>query len=50
MFARHVDYLQIGERRLSHFEIKMGDVDYGFGMCFRNGFYASYRRYHQFET
>jgi len=32
VFARHVDYLQIGERRLSHFEIKIGDVDYGFGI------------------
>ena len=32
VFARHIDYLQIGERRLSHFEIKIGDVDYGFGI------------------
>jgi hypothetical protein len=32
VFARHVDYLQIGERRLLNFEIKMGEVDYGFGI------------------
>jgi predicted aspartyl protease len=32
VFARHVDYLKIGERHLSHFEIKIGEVDYGFGI------------------
>ncbi len=32
VFARHIDYLQIGECRLSDFEIKIGEVDYGFGI------------------
>ncbi len=32
VFARCVDYLQIGERRLHDFEIKVGEVSYGFGI------------------
>ncbi len=32
VFARSVDYLQVGERRLQDFEIKIGEVSYGFGI------------------
>ena len=32
VFARRVVYLQVGERRLQDFEIKIGEVSYGFGI------------------
>jgi predicted aspartyl protease len=30
VFARQVDYLELGERRLAAFEIEVGGMDYGF--------------------
>ena len=30
VFARRVDYLQLGERQLADFEIEVGGLDYGF--------------------
>ena len=30
VFSRQVDYVQLGERQLSHFEIEVGGMDYGF--------------------
>lgn len=30
VFTRHLDYLQIGECRLSDFEVEVGGMDYGF--------------------
>ena len=30
VFARRVDYLQLGERQLADFEIEVGGMDYGF--------------------
>jgi hypothetical protein len=30
VFIRRVDYLQVGERSLSDFEIEVGGMDYGF--------------------
>jgi hypothetical protein len=30
VFARKVDYLQVGEQRISDFEIEVGGMDYGF--------------------
>jgi hypothetical protein len=30
VFTRHVDYLQVGGRRLTDFEIEVGGMDYGF--------------------
>ena len=32
VFTRHIDYLQVGERRISNFEIEVGGMDYGFEM------------------
>ena len=32
VFARHVDYLQVGERHIANFEIEVGGMDYGFDM------------------
>jgi len=32
VFARRVDHFSVGERSLSDFEVKIGEVDYGFGM------------------
>jgi predicted aspartyl protease len=30
VFARRVDYLRLGERRLADFEVEVGGMDYGF--------------------
>jgi hypothetical protein len=30
VFARKLDYLQVGERRINDFEIEVGGMDYGF--------------------
>jgi hypothetical protein len=30
VFARRVDFIQVGERRLADFEIEVGGMDYGF--------------------
>lgn len=32
VFARRVDYLQLGERQLADFEVEVGGMDYGFGI------------------
>ena len=32
VFARVVDFIQVGERRLSKFEIEVGGMDYGFAI------------------
>lgn len=32
VFTRSVDYVQVGERQLSRFEIEIGGLDYGFGI------------------
>jgi hypothetical protein len=32
VFSRQVDYLQLGERRLTDFEIEVGGMDYGFAI------------------
>jgi hypothetical protein len=32
VFTRHVDYFQVGVRRIPNFEIEVGGMDYGFEM------------------
>lgn len=32
VFTRRLDYLEVGERRLTDFEIEVGSMDYGFEM------------------
>jgi hypothetical protein len=32
VFTKNLDYLQVGECRLDHFEIEVGKLDYGLGM------------------